>query len=258
MKESDDDNNNFYQLSENNIVNTNNHLILSFDKKIPKEEKPIEYNINNDTYKIIMGKYNKLNDILYESNKISTSKYNLLNLFPKILMEQLSRICNIYLLIIALLQSIKSISFTDGYPLVLIPLTSLILLNGFKDYIEDRKRKETDKKENNNSILIYNQKKNKFVSDIWQNIKLGDIIKVKNGENFPCDLILIESSPESKGQCKVDTKNINGETNLNIKSINPKFNFQNLSEINHLCITKKPNEHIYEFEAIFHSISSQN
>ena len=258
MKESDDDNNNFYQLSENNIVNTNNHLILSFDKKIPKEEKPIEYNINNDTYKIIMGKYNKLNDILYESNKISTSKYNLLNLFPKILMEQLSRICNIYLLIIALLQSIKSISFTDGYPLVLIPLTSLILLNGFKDYIEDRKRKETDKKENNNSILIYNQKKNKFVSDIWQNIKLGDIIKVKNGENFPCDLILIESSPESKGQCKVDTKNINGETNLNIKSINPKFIFQNLSEINHLCITKKPNEHIYEFEAIFHSISSQN
>ena len=258
MKESDDDNNNFYQLSENNIVNTNNHLILSFDKKIPKEEKPIEYNINNDTYKIIMGKYNKLNDILYESNKISTSKYNLLNLFPKILMEQLSRICNIYLLIIALLQSIKSISFTDGYPLVLIPLTSLILLNGFKDYIEDRKRKETDKKENNNSILIYNQKKNKFVSDIWQNIKLGDIIKVKNGEKFPCDLIFIESSPESKGQCKVDTKNINGETNLNIKSINPKFNFQNLSEINHLCITKKPNEHIYEFEAIFHSISIQN
>ena len=56
----------------------------------------------------------------------------------------------------------------------------------------------------------------------------------------------------------MDTKNINGETNLNTKKINPKFNFQDLSFINHLCITKKPNEHIYDFEAIFHPISEQD
>ena len=259
MKENDDDDNNdFYNLSENNIVNTNSHLILSFDKHSPKEEKPIELNLNNDTYKVIMGKYNKLNDILYEKNQITTSKYTLFNIIPKIMMEQFSRICNVYLLIIALFQSIKSISYTDGYPLVLIALTALIVLNGFKDYVEDRKRKVSDKIENNNPILIYNKEHNGFIQDVWQNIKLGDIIKVENGNKFPCDLIFIESSPESKGQCKVDTKNINGETNLNIKKINPKFNIQNLSEINHLCITKKPNEHIYEFEAIFHPISEQN
>ena len=163
-------------------------------------------------------------------------------------MEQLSRICNVYLLIIAIFQSIKSISYTDGYPLVLISLTALIVLNGFKDYIEDSKRKSSDKKENNNRILIYNQKTKEFIEDVWQNIKLVDIIKVEQGQKFPCDLIFIESSPESKGQCKVDTKNINGETNLNTKKINPKFNFQDLSFINHLCITKKPNEHIYDLK----------
>jgi phospholipid-transporting ATPase len=258
MKESIDNNEQFYNLSEYNIINSNNNLILPFESHPPKENKIFEDNSRNDTYKIILGKHNKINDILYESNEISTSKYTFLNAIPKILMEQLSRICNIYLLIIALFQSIKSISYTNGYPLVLIPLTSLILLNGLKDFIEDRKRKISDKKENNNEILIYNQSTKSFIRDAWKNIKLGDIIKVKNENQFPCDIIFLQSSPEAKGQCKVDTKNINGETNLNIKKINPNFNIQNISDLNHLCITKKPNEHIYEFEAIFHGISNQN
>ena len=258
MKESNNNNDKFYTLSEYNIINSNNNLILPFENHPPKENKIFEDNSRNDTYKIILGKHNKINDILFESNEISTSKYTFLSAIPKILMEQLSRICNIYLLIIALFQSIKSISYTNGYPLVLIPLTSLILLNGLKDFIEDRKRKISDKIENNNEILIYNQTTKSFIRDTWKNIKLGDIIKIKNENQFPCDIIFLQSSPEAKGQCKVDTKNINGETNLNIKKINPNFNIQNISELNYLCITKKPNEHIYEFEAIFHGISNNN
>ena len=135
-------------------------------------------------------------------------------------MEQFSRICNIYFIIIALLQTIKSISYSDGSPLILLPLTSIILLNGFKDYFEDQKRVKSDKEENNNQTLIYNKDTKKFYRDVWENIKLGYIIKVKNNQQFPCDLLFLESSPESKGQCKVETKNINGETNLQIKKIN--------------------------------------
>ena len=264
MKESTDNNDKFYNFSENTIDSYNttklnkNHLILTFHNNSKKENKSFEYNSKNDTYKIILGKHNKLNEILYETNEISTSKYNLLNLIPKILMEQLSRICNVYLLIIAMFQSIKSISYTNGFPLVLIPLTSLILLNGLKDFLEDRKRKKSDTIENENEILIYNQSSKRFVPDVWKNIKLGDIIKVKNESQFPCDLLFLQSSPEAKGQCKVDTKNINGETNLNIKKINPKFTFQNIYDINHLCVTKMPNEHIYEFEAILYGISNYN
>ena len=150
----------------------------------------------------------------------------------------------------------QCISYTNGYPLVLIPLTSLILLNGLKDFIEDRKRKLSDIEENENEVLIYNQTTKRFITDFWKNIKLGDIIKVKKENQFPCDLIFLQSSPEAKGQCKIDTKNINGETNLNIKKINPNFNLQNVFDLNHLCVTKKPNEYIYEFEAILYPITN--
>ena len=228
MKENEDDNNKFYYLSENN------NLILPFENNSTKHNNNFDDKSKNEPYKIFLGKYNEANQMMYESNKISTSKYTLLNFIPKILMEQLSRICNVYLLVIALFQSIKSISYTDGYPLILIPLTMIILLNGFKDFLEDSKRKISDKAENNKDILIYNHRKKKFISDIWENIKLGDIIKVKNENQFPCDLLFLQSSQEANGQCKVDTKNINGETNLHIKKINPKLNFENLPDFNYL------------------------
>ena len=171
MKESDNNNNEFYSFSDDNDIDTNNNLILEFSNNSPKESEIFEDNSKNDTYKITLGKNKHLNEILYETNEIATSKYNLLNIFPKILMEQFSRICNIYLLIIALFQSIKSISYTDGSPLILISLTALILLNGFKDCFEDRKRKKSDKIENNNEILIYDQNTKSFVQNIWKNIK---------------------------------------------------------------------------------------
>ena len=40
----------------------------------------------------------------YENNKISTSKYTWLNCFPKILLEQFSKMANIYFLLIAIMQ----------------------------------------------------------------------------------------------------------------------------------------------------------
>ena len=46
----------------------------------------------------------------------------------------------------------------------------------------------------------------------WKDLFWGDIVKVKNNEAIPADLILIKAN--SKGFCYVETKNIDGETNL--------------------------------------------
>ena len=254
MKESDDNKNDFYKLSENDFINAELQN-AQFNSNLTNEKENFENpKKNSDLYTIFLGSNKSLNEPLYETNKISTSKYTIYNFIPKILMEQFSRICNVYFLIMAMLQSIKSISYTGGSPLILIPFSSIILLNGFKDYIEDRKRVKSDKEENNNNILIYNKNRKNFYLDKWENIKLGDIIKIKNNEQFPCDLLFLESSPESKGQCKVETKNINGETNLQIKKINNNNN-KTLDKFNYFCITKKPNEYIYEFEAVLYNIN---
>jgi phospholipid-transporting ATPase len=41
---------------------------------------------------------------------------------------------------------------------------------------------------------------------------------IKQDEFIPCDVILLQSS-EPKGACFIETKNLDGETNLKIKNV---------------------------------------
>ena len=55
-----------------------------------------------------------------------------------------------------------------------------------------------------------------FKQKKWHEIRVGEIIKVHQDQYFPCDMILINSSAD-KGICYVETKNLDGETNLKHK-----------------------------------------
>ena len=55
-----------------------------------------------------------------------------------------------------------------------------------------------------------------FLIKKWNQIRVGEIIKIYENQYFPCDLILINSSSD-KGICYVETKNLDGETNLKHK-----------------------------------------
>ena len=209
-------------------------------------------NVDEDIYAIFINNRG-MND-KNEKNKIDTSKYKWFNFFAKILMEQFSRLANIYFLIIAVLQSIKELSYSGGNPIILMPLSFVVCLNGLKDMYEDYKRKKSDKKENNSECYIYNSL-NGFEKKKWRDIKLGDIIKVNNNEEFPADLLLLSSSEEN-GICYVETKNLDGETNLKFRQANKSLqnsifskNEEYLQHIKYVCITKPPNEFIYKFDA---------
>ena len=212
--------------------------------------------LSNNQYIIFIGpNCNKENDILFESNKINTCKYQWYNFFPKILMEQFSYITNVYFLIISILQSIKEISYSNGSPIMLIPFSFIVFINGIKDIYEDWKRKKMDDLDNNRLCLVYNNIKNKFINKKWEDIKLGDILKIHKNEIIPCDMILLDSS-ELNGVCYVEPKNINGESNLYMKEINPymKKKLGYYSDLNYICLTKKPNEYLYKFKATLYEI----
>jgi phospholipid-transporting ATPase len=73
-------------------------------------------------------------------------------------------------------------------------------------------------------------------------------------EFFPADMILLKSS-EPKGVCYVETKNLDGETNLKHKTtekyLNWAFNRDNSleSSLGSWVICEPPNDLIYKFEA---------
>ena len=232
----------------------NNDYIL-----LPTEELDSKGNIpnkttgsdlsNNNSYIVYVNYKNQNSNNLY-SNYINTSKYTWLNAIPKILKEQFSKTVNLYFILIAMLQSIREISYSGGQPVILLPLAIVVIINGIKDFYEDYKRKKSDYLENSKKTKILNNKTGMFEDSTWGEIKLGDIVMVKNNENFPCDLLLLSSSDDNN-ICYIETKNIDGETNLKIRYNNIKeyWNISSLTKKKLKIEIPPPNDNLYSFDA---------
>ncbi len=247
---------------KNNLNENKNQNNLLSKKKKNFETKSYNYIINIDFNKrkyITENLKNRKFSKNIPKNSISTSKYTYYNALPKILFEQFSKIANIYFLIIAFFQIFKEISNSNGKPVILFPLFIVVSVNGVKDFYEDWKRKKSDDKENTKNTLIYNFQKRNFIKKKWKDVLIGDIIKVKEDEYFPADVIVLTTSEESNC-CYVETKSIDGETNLKFKKTNKKFleilnnnkDKENLYTLDKSLIQcQQPNEFIYEFNGKF-------
>ena len=140
---------------------------------------------------------------------------------------------NIYFIIIAFFHCFWEISNANWKPIILLPISFVILVNRI--------------------IEVYDLDKKEFVSRKWKDIFIGNIIKIKKNEYFPADCVLISSSDRKTHNCFVETKNLDGETNLKIKkSINKLVEkCKDLSMFQGKLTTQMPNEYIYQFDAIF-------
>ena len=78
------------------------------------------------------------------ANVVRTSKYNVMTFLPLNLLNQFKKMANVYFLIIAFMQTIKSISISDGKSVMAIPLVFVIMVSMVKDAFEDYKRHQSD------------------------------------------------------------------------------------------------------------------
>eukprot|EP01015_Nassula_variabilis_P012067 TRINITY_DN19789_c0_g2_i2.p1 TRINITY_DN19789_c0_g2~~TRINITY_DN19789_c0_g2_i2.p1 ORF type:complete len:198 (+),score=26.10 TRINITY_DN19789_c0_g2_i2:44-595(+) len=99
----------------------------------------------------------------------------------------------------------------------LVPLLLIVAVSALKDLFEDLKRYKSDREENMKEVLILNKETQSFTYQNWQQLRVGDIVKIKKDEYFPADLFIIDTS-EPRGTCYIETKNLDGETNLKSKS----------------------------------------
>jgi magnesium-transporting ATPase (P-type) len=100
-------------------------------------------------------------------------------------------------------------------------LLIVVIIAMTKEGLEDWKRHRADHATNmqiTHSFRRSNaQSLNPILQDLhWNDVVVGDIVKIFNNENVPADMILLGSS-ESFGNAYVETSNIDGETNLKLK-----------------------------------------
>ncbi|KRW99867.1 P-type ATPase, cytoplasmic domain N [Pseudocohnilembus persalinus] len=154
-------------------------------------------------------------------NKIQTNKYTFVNFFPKNLYEQFSKKANFYFLLIGILQCIPPISISYGLPVIYLPLVVIIIISMGKDFMEDYKRITADREENSRIIEVLDQKGN-WIKKKWCNLRVGNVIKMTNDNYVAADILILQSS-DAKGDVYIETKNLDGESNLKIKKVHNLF-----------------------------------
>ena len=182
--------------------------------------------------------YNKI----YPNNRISTTKYNLVNFLPKSLLLQFKKSANIYFLLVTILTFG---SFSPINPASMIGTFIFVLIcTMIKEAYEDFRRYEQDELNNNRLIL-------KYIDGTWKEAKSwtlvpGDIIKILKNEELSADVLILKTS-NSNGYAYIETKSLDGETNLKEKIAIGEYrdlNEENYSDLNGVIICDYPNENL--------------
>ncbi len=62
-------------------------------------------------------------------------------------------------------------------------------------------------------------KNGRLTHEKWKDLLVGQVIKIEENESIAADVLVIYSSDRKSGKCFVETKNLDGETNLKLKQV---------------------------------------
>lgn len=194
-------------------------------------------------------------------NKVVTAKYTKLNFIPRFFFGRLSQVANFYFLLVGAGQIISSISSTQGIPYQWIVLAIVLSVDAVFAAIEDSARHKADAKMNARTAQVFDANSPTcFREVIWRDVRVGDILKVSNYEAIPADVLLLavsEPDPTAPvGICFVETKSLDGETNLKVRqALSCTFSQlgdpRSLGQLPGRVICEKPNHDVNNFSGRF-------
>ncbi|GAB9473483.1 P-type atpase [Globisporangium polare] len=162
--------------------------------------------------------------VLFPTNEVKTSQYTWWSFTPVFLYLTFQKTANLYFLLIGIFQMIPDISPTDGVPLQFIPLAIVTIIDAVFAGFEDYKRHIADDLANSAKTQVFNRELREFEEVQWRDVKVGDFVKIKNHETLPADVLILSVVPAegarsggNTGVCYVETKNLDGETNLKLR-----------------------------------------
>ena len=164
----------------------------------------------------------------YIGNWIRSSRYSFWSFFPRQFFAQFTKLANFYFLVVAILQMIPGLSTTGTYT-TLVPLLIFVGISMGKEGFDDWRRYRLDKEENNRHAWVLRPGQlpvtdgasmasgaHDWVEVKWQDIRVGDVIKLERDQPVPADFALLHANGPN-GIAYIETMALDGETNLKNK-----------------------------------------
>ena len=233
--------------------------LIEVNEKLKMRKIYVDLNIQGiEKDKSIDSKDNKIINQrkTFGDNSIRTGQYSLITFLPLAIINQFKIASNWFFLITAIIVSIPVLadknSTSEIVPFVIVMIISLI-----KEAAEDYRKYKNDKKANNAKVSIF--KDHRFFREKWQNIKVGNMIKIYKDDLIPADVLVVKSSLKS-GFCYMQTSNLDGENAIkpreafNLTQKNIKNKTETIREIfnykdnNFYIEVLHPNKTIYDIE----------
>lgn len=199
----------------------------------------------------------------YCSNLITSSIYTPYTFLPRQLFAQFSKLANIYFLFVSILQMIPSWSTTGTYTTI-IPLMVFVAISMGREGFDDWRRHRQDKNENNRpaKVAVLDSASNtvRYETKAWQDIKVGDIVRLDQDDWVPADIVMLQSSGE-ENIAYIETMALDGETNLKQREplpelarlcASPSDMATKLNDSDVEIVSEDPNLDLYNFEATAH------
>ncbi|KAI0559466.1 Cation transport ATPase (P-type) [Gracilaria domingensis] len=186
----------------------------------------------------------------FPSNYVSTTKYSLWSALPLFLYEQFTRFSNAYFLMVGIGYTIDAVSpiFTVGRYSTLWVLAVVVIISGVKEGLEDYNRYKEDRRVNRAVTHVVGSSREE---DPWASVRVGDILKIRETEHLPADLVLVACSND-EGIAYIETKQLDGESNLKVKAVPQELRDTFKSESSALLVRGRiecetPNDRLYKF-----------
>lgn len=184
----------------------------------------------------------------FPRNYVSTTKYTWLSAAPTFLFEQLTRFSNAYFIFVGILYLFDSISpvNTAGRYASLYSVGVVVAIAAVREAVEELRRYKEDRRVNRDAAHVLG-----VGSCTWADVRVGDMVRVLKDQPFPADLVLLATSDDD-GVAYVETKQLDGESNLKVKLVLPdlalRFENDEASLAAAGAITcEPPNDRLYRF-----------
>ncbi|CAH8613532.1 unnamed protein product [Heterobilharzia americana] len=191
----------------------------------------------------------------FPSNRINNQKYNVISFIPVVLFEQFSVFLNLVFLVIACSQFIPELGVGHLYT-YWGPLGFVIAVTMIREAVDDIGRWIRDRDVN---MAMYGKYvRNKEISVMSSDIKVGDLIHLEKNQRVPADMILMWTS-DRNGSCFIRTDQLDGETDWKLRYaipttqayINRSDHPSSLWNMEAQVYAEAPRQNIHNFEGTF-------